>query len=112
MPDNVAGLLSYFFTPISAIIFLAVEPFKTIQSVRFHSFQAIGFAVVSFILWIALIILTIVFAMMHLFILFWLVRLVWLAIFAVWIFLMYKAWSNEQYKLPVIGDWAEKMARG
>jgi len=49
---------------------------------------------------------------MHLFFVIYLFYLVYLAIFAVWVFLLYKAFKNEQYKLPVIGDWAEKMARG
>ena len=32
-----------------------------------------------------------------------------LAVFAVWIFLMYKAYSHEKFKLPIIGDIVEKM---
>jgi uncharacterized membrane protein len=38
------------------------------------------------------------------------VRLIQLAIFAAWVFLMYKAYNNEQFKLPVIGDIAAKQA--
>jgi uncharacterized membrane protein len=30
--------------------------------------------------------------------------------FACWIFLMYKAYNNEEFKLPVIGDLAAKQA--
>ncbi len=33
-----------------------------------------------------------------------------LVVVAAWIILMYKAYSGERYKLPVIGDMAEKMA--
>ena len=32
-----------------------------------------------------------------------------LAIFAVWIFLMYKAYSHEMFKLPIIGNIVEGM---
>jgi len=34
--------------------------------------------------------------------------LIWLAILAYWIFLMYKAYNNELYKVPFIGDLAAK----
>jgi uncharacterized membrane protein len=40
-------------------------------------------------------------------ILFWLIRL---AFFGIWLFLVYKAYNNEQFKLPVIGDIAAKQA--
>jgi uncharacterized membrane protein len=33
---------------------------------------------------------------------------VWLGGIAVWILLMVKAYNNERFKLPVIGDLAEK----
>jgi uncharacterized membrane protein len=36
--------------------------------------------------------------------------LISLAIFAYWIFLMYKAYNNELYKIPFIGDLAAKQA--
>ena len=32
------------------------------------------------------------------------------ATLAVWIFLMYKAYNREHFKIPVIGDLAEKQA--
>jgi uncharacterized membrane protein len=33
-----------------------------------------------------------------------------LAFFLLWVVLMYKAYNNEQFKLPVIGDLAAKQA--
>jgi uncharacterized membrane protein len=30
--------------------------------------------------------------------------------FVLWIFLMYKAYQGEKFKLPIIGDFAEKQA--
>jgi uncharacterized membrane protein len=36
--------------------------------------------------------------------------LISLAAFAYWIFLMYKAYNNELYKIPFIGDLATKQA--
>jgi uncharacterized membrane protein len=39
--------------------------------------------------------------------LFWVVRL---GIFLLWILLVFKAYNNERFKLPIIGDLAEKQA--
>ena len=45
--------------------------------------------------------------------LFWLVHLsVGAGLFLVWLFIVLKAAKGEWYKLPVIGDFAEKQARG
>jgi uncharacterized membrane protein len=33
-----------------------------------------------------------------------------LAFFGMWLFLMYKAFNKEYFKIPVIGDMAEKQA--
>jgi len=33
-----------------------------------------------------------------------------LGFFCLWVFLMYKAYNHEQFKLPVIGDLAAKQA--
>ena len=35
---------------------------------------------------------------------------IWLAIFVFWLFLMYKAYNNETYKIPVLGEWASRQA--
>jgi uncharacterized membrane protein len=44
----------------------------------------------------------------------WLIILLYplfgLACLAVWAFLIYKAYNNEKFKLPIIGDLAEKQA--
>jgi uncharacterized membrane protein len=38
--------------------------------------------------------------------------LVSLAAFLLWIFLMYKAYKNERYMIPVIGEFAARQAAG
>ena len=35
---------------------------------------------------------------------------IWLAIFVFWLFLMYKAYNNETYMIPILGEWASKQA--
>jgi uncharacterized membrane protein len=107
MADNVAGMLAYI-TIIPAIVFLVVEPYNKSRFVRFHSFQCIFFAVAWTALWIALSIFA------HIPILGWLSILIWpligLAGFIIWIILLLKANQGQMFKLPFIGDLAEKQA--
>ena len=111
MSSNVAAALSYFF--ITGIIFLLMDQFKNEKFVRFHSFQAIGYGVVVTIFWMVW--NRIVFAGIFSLGFFWTMialvnTLISLAIFVFWLFLMYKAYNNETFKLPVLGDWAAKQA--
>src|ERR1700731_2926060 len=112
MTDNVAGMLAYV-TFIPAIIFLVVEPYNKSRFVRFHAFQNIFLHVAGLVLWIALFILSAVLAFIpilgHLVaFLLWMVLSVGLLV--VWIMLLIKANQGQMWKLPVIGDMAEKQA--
>jgi uncharacterized membrane protein len=112
MADNVAGMLAYI-TFIPAIIFLVMEPYNKKKFVRFHSFQCIFFTVAWIVLCIAMMILSAVLAFIpilgHI-----LMLLLWLALYAggfvLWIVLLLKANQGQMFKLPVIGDMAEKQA--
>lgn len=107
MSDNVAGMLAYF-TMIPAIIFLVMEPYNRNRFIRFHSFQSLFFAVAWTVLWIGLSIFLHIPFLGWLSVLIW--PLVWLAGFIIWIVLVLKANQGKMYKLPVIGDMAEKQA--
>ncbi len=107
MADNVAGMLAYI-TIIPAIIFLAIEPYNKSRFVRFHSFQSIFFFVAVFALHIALSIITVVPFMI--FLTFPLHMLIFLGTIILIVLLAIKANSGVMYKLPVIGDLAEKQA--
>ena len=107
MTDNVAGLLAYF-TIIPAVIFLVMEPYNKSRFIRFHAWQSVLFNVVGIALWIALRIIV------HIPFFGWLTVLVWplvlLAGFIIWVILVMKANQGQMFKLPVIGDIAEKQA--
>jgi uncharacterized membrane protein len=107
LTDNVAGMLAYV-TIIPAIIFLIVEPYNRSRFVRFHAFQSIFFAVAWTALWIALSFVA------HIPFLGWLTILIWplvgLAGLVIWLVLLLKANQGQMWKLPVIGDMAEKQA--
>lgn len=111
MTNNVAGALCYLLGFITGVIFLVIEPYKNDKFVRFHAFQSIFASLICMVAsWVLSAILIgmlfsggLGFALM-------LLRLVQLAIFLLFVFLMYKAYSNEQFKLPIIGDLAAKQA--
>jgi uncharacterized membrane protein len=107
MADNVAGMLAYV-TFIPAIIFLVTPPYNQSRFVRFHSYQSIFFSVAVFAIQIALSILTVV--PILIFITAPLHMLVALGALIVWIILLLKANQGQMYKLPMIGDMAEKQA--
>jgi uncharacterized membrane protein len=107
LTDNVAGMLAYV-TIIPAIIFLVTEPYNKSRFVRFHSFQSIFFAVAWTAIWIALSFVGMIP------VLGWLTLLIWpllgLGGLVIWIILLLKANQGQMFKLPVIGDMAEKQA--
>ena len=107
MADNVAGMLAYV-TIIPAIVFLVMEPYNKNRFVRFHSFQCLFFCVALIVIHIGLSILGVVPFM--LFITFPLHMLVSLGGLIVWVILLMKANAGQMYKLPIIGDLAEKQA--
>jgi uncharacterized membrane protein len=112
MADNVAGMLAYI-TIIPSIIFLVMEPYNKNRFVRFHSFQNLFFAGALIVAWIAFTILSMVFAFIpilgHI-----IIALCWFVLavgsFVVWIIMLLKANGGQMWKLPVIGDMAEKQA--
>jgi len=107
MPDNIAGMLAYLFIP--AIVFLTLEPYNRNRFVRFHSFQAILTAVVFIVLGIALGIVVQV-PFLGWAIGFLVFPLIGLAEFILWIILLLKAFQGQMFKLPIVGDMAEKQA--
>ncbi|HEV2178131.1 MAG TPA: zinc-ribbon domain-containing protein [Terriglobia bacterium] len=114
MTSNVAALLTYVLGFITGIIFLVIEPYKNDRFVRFHAFQSIFYSalLVAFsIAWRILeaMVFTVTLGALWglLALIYWVVRL---AFFAGWILLMYKAYNNERFMLPVIGEMAAKQA--
>ncbi len=107
MADNVAGMLAYI-TIIPAIVFLVVEPYNKNRFIRFHSFQNLFYCVALIVIWVGLSVLSVVPGLIFLTLPLHLV--VWLGSFIVWIILLIKAFQGQMFKLPVIGDLAEKQA--
>lgn len=111
LAPNVASLLCYVCTFITGIVFLVIE--KENRDVRFHAWQAIIFGVATVVVQIALSILGAILGTIASFLgaIFQILSpIVWLAFFIFWIIAMIKAYQGERYKLPLIGEMAEKQA--
>lgn len=114
MTNNVAACLSYLFGWITGLIFLVIEPYKNDKFVRFHAFQSIFLSVGVIAVWIgAMILSTILGFITHglgFFIMGPLMMLVWLGVVVCVVICMIKAYGNQTFKLPFIGDLAAKQA--
>jgi uncharacterized membrane protein len=97
LQPNVAALLSYVAGIVTGIIFFVIE--KENKFVRFHAMQSIILFGGLFVLQIALVFTVILIV---------LVPFLNIAGLIAWIILMVKAYQGEYFKLPVIGDLAEK----
>jgi uncharacterized membrane protein len=89
---TVAGMLAYAGGWVTGLVFFLLE--KNSQFVRFHAAQSM----MTFV---------------PLFLAFWFVPvwfILWPLSVALWILLMYKALQGERFKLPVVGDLAERRA--
>jgi len=106
MTSNVAGALAYILGFITGIIFLLLEQYKNDRFVRFHAMQSIFYSVACIAFSIAW---RIVFGILSLeLLLFPLRALISLAMFGYWLYLMYQAYSNREYRIPFLGDLAAK----
>jgi uncharacterized membrane protein len=113
MDANVAAGLSYLFSIVGGLIFYFGE--KQNRFVRFHAMQSILFNVFWIVLFVVLFtVQSFLYASVILiplgFVFTCLTILLPLALLAVWIVLMVYAFQGKYFKLPIIGDYAEKYA--
>ena len=114
MATNLVGALTYLAGFITGIIFLVLEPYKANSFVRFHAYQSIFFNVAWVVFWIAWMIVSAiltpltagVFGLIAL----PLMLLLSLAGFGIWAFLMYQAYQQKLFKLPIVGKFAAQHA--
>lgn len=90
--ENIRGALCYVLGFVSGVFFLLTE--KENKFVRFHAMQSV------------VVFLSMTLLMMIPFVGLFIAPLSLI----LWLFLMYKAYQGEKYKLPTIGDFAEKQA--
>jgi len=119
LDENVAALLSYVATWISGLVFFVIE--KDSRLVRFHAMQSLILSVVFFVgmiaLWIAWVVIALiagqisgVLGTLVGIVVFLIILVFGLACFVGWIMGMIKAFQGQYFKLPVIGNFAEKFS--
>ncbi len=111
LASNLAGALCYILGFITGILFLVLEPYKRDRFVRFHAMQSIlysAFGIVFRIGWSILVSAVsdltgwAVLALVPVGI------VISLGLFLFWLFLMYQAYSNREFRIPIIGAIAAK----
>lgn len=113
LTSNMAGALAYILGVISGIVFLVLDPYKSDRFVRFHAFQSIFYSVACIVFAIAWNIVWDILGNISgwLYLIAIPVRLaISLGLFLFWLFLMYQAYNNREFKIPFIGQLAAKQA--
>lgn len=105
LEENVAGALCYILGWITGIVFFLLE--KENRFVRFHAMQSIvTFLPLTIIIWI----IQVLFFRVP--VVSWaILSLLWILTLILWLVLMIKAYQGELYKLPIVGDFAEKQIK-
>ena len=119
LEENVASLIAYIAGWVSGLIFFLIE--KDSRLVRFHAMQSILLNVVLAVVWIGLVVIVSIIVLVLgqvsgalagivsilsvlLYLLGGLVTVI------VWVMCLIKAYQGTMYKLPLIGDYAEKFS--
>ena len=119
LDENIAALLSYIFGWVSGLIFFLIE--KDSRLVRFHAMQSIllnaAGLIVGFALWAIWVIVALIFAQVSevlaslvSLVLGLLIFVFYIAMFIAVIMCLIKAYQKLYFKLPVIGNFAEKFS--
>lgn len=111
LAPNIASMLCYICMPITSIVFMLME--KENKDVQFHAWQGTTFGVSWIVIVVVLNILTMILSQVATFlgvIMSILVPVLGLAVFVLWIICLVKSYQGERWKIPYIGDFAEKKA--
>jgi uncharacterized membrane protein len=99
---------------VCAILFgFILDPYKKDRFIRFHAWQSLAIHGAFLALWIGWVIVSFILtavARSLALITFPLSMLLGLGALILMVFLMIKAYGNQTFKVPVIGDWAEKQS--
>ena len=114
MDTNIVAALTYLAGFVTGIVFLALDPYKSNSFIRFHAFQSIFLNVAWVAFWIVWMILSAVLTPLTAGI-FGLIALPLMLIFTVagfgiWILLMYQAYQQKLFRLPIVGKLAAEHA--
>jgi uncharacterized membrane protein len=101
--------LTYLLLFVTGILLLYIEPYSKDDFVRFHARQAIVFSIAWFAIEIVLGVFIAVLPGILAGFLRFILDLINLALAIFWVYLMYKAYNGERYRIPQLADWADNM---
>ena len=101
--DRMAGALAYLV--LFAAAFLVLEPYNRNRFIRFHSFQALLMTAAYVVIGVVFQILNFMLGVFGLFLLVYT-----LAFVGAMVWLMLQAFQGNRFRMPIIGDMAEKYA--
>ena len=107
LEENLEGALCYLLLWVTGIIFYVVE--NKNKFVRYHAMQSIlVFLPLSILAWIFGGAFGLFFFGPGLYFLWWISWIIWVFVVILWLILMLKAYQGEKFKLPIVGDIAER----
>ena len=107
--DNAAGAISYF-TFLPAIVFLLLSPYKESNYVRFHAWQSVLLDMTAFVIEIifgAIALLTLFLGAVAVAYVLRAISVLWLIL---WLICLIQAMRGKRFKVPLLGNIAEKLA--
>ena len=119
LDENIAALLSYVFGWVSGLIFFLME--KDSRLVKFHAMQSILLnavaIVVGIVLWVGWVVVALiltqvseVLASLVSIVMGLLMFVLYVGVFIAFVMCLIKAYQQQYFKLPVIGNFAEKFS--
>jgi uncharacterized membrane protein len=102
LEPNLAGLLAYVAGFVSGIALLVIE--KHSPFVRFHALQSTAAFLLIAAVYVVVNTVPVLGQLVTVF-------LLWPATVVLWLVLMFKAYQGERFKLPVVGEFAERQLR-
>jgi uncharacterized membrane protein len=111
-PQNqIIAAAAYLLGLVTGILFLYLEPYDKDEFVCFHARQSIAFSIAWFVINLVLgvFIAVLPYALGRLLV--GLQELINLGLAILWIFLMYKAYSGERYRIPELADLADSFSK-
>jgi len=120
LDENIASVLCYALTWFTGIVFFFME--KENKTVRFHAMQSIlTFLPLTILGYIFQGVLGVSYTNQSYYgysygvptlsPFYYVGILIYLVVFVLWLLLMYKAYNGEKFKLPIVGDIAEKQIK-
>ena len=103
--EHLLGALAYL-TPVPAVAFLLIEPYRSNRFIRFHSYQCLLLTATAIVLSAATGIIFVFSFLEGL-----LSNALQIAVILAWALAAYRAWQGDEYSLPLIGKLAKRYAR-